>query len=113
MVIGLKSAGATFTRVVKMDAHEDRILLLVLDCHTFIERDKDVRVSGHNCFYLRLAQLPVETLRHIKSDHLFRRAVAAVRTTILSAVSCIYDYSREGFTRILDASCAHAAASCQ
>src|ERR1041385_1735353 len=113
MAIIFKSAESVFAGDVKMDAHEHAGLQRVLDCHAIIERNKDVRVSGHDRFYLGFAQLPLEALGHIKSDHLFRWAVAAIRAAILPAVSGIYYDSRKRFARILDAMSAHAAASCQ
>src|SRR6185369_8221439 len=111
MIIGLKSARLAFTRVIKMNANKNCILLFILNCDAIIKRDKDVGIPRHDGFDLGLAQFFLETLRYIERDHLFRRPIAAIRAAIFSAVPGIHDYGAKGFARVFNAWSSNGAAS--
>src|SRR5262249_39051581 len=103
MIVRFKSARAAPTRVVKMDADKNCIFLRILFGDAVIERDKDVRVSGHDGHYLRLAQLAFQTPGYIDRDTLFRWAVTAIRTAVLAAMAGIHDHCSERFGCVFDA----------
>src|SRR2546429_5695918 len=75
MIVCFESANAAPARIIKVYAHEDRVFLRILDCHTVVQFDKHIRGPGHHRFQLRFAQFAVKTLGDIESNDLLRRAV--------------------------------------
>src|SRR4026207_137042 len=102
MIVRFESADPALARIVEMNTHKNCIFLLILDSHTIVQFDKDIRVTGHHSFQLRFAELSVEALGHIEGDHLFRWTVAAICAAILTPMSGVHYYGIESLTRVFD-----------
>src|SRR4030095_15203830 len=110
MIVCLESARLALTRVVKMYADKDRILLRVLHRDAVVERNKHVGVSCHDGLDLRLAQSALEPLGYIERARLFRWTEAAVRAAVFPTVAGIHDYSGKRFARVFNAGSTNRAA---
>ena len=102
MIVCFESTNPALARIVEVNAHENRIFLLILDSHTIVQFDKDIRVTGHHSFQLRFAELSVETLGDIEGDRLFRWTVAAICAAIFTPMSGVHYDSIKSLTGVFD-----------
>src|SRR4029079_8555243 len=102
MIVRFESANPALARIVEVNADKNCIFLRILDSHTIIQFDKDIRVAGHHSFQLRFAELSVEALGDIEGDRLFRWTVTAICAAVFAAMSRVYYDSIKGFSCILD-----------
>ena len=102
MIVCFESANPALARIIEVNAHENRIFLLILDSHTIVQFDKDIRVTGHHSFQLRFAELSVEALGDIEGDHLFRWTVAAICAAIFTPMSGVHYDGIESLTGVFD-----------
>src|SRR4029453_2346106 len=102
MIVRFESANPALARIVEVNAHKNCIFLFILDSHTIVQFDKDIRVTGHHGIQLRFAELSVEALGNIEGDHLFRWTVAAISAAIFTPMSCVHNHSIESLTRVFD-----------
>src|SRR5881397_4330623 len=110
MIVRFESANLAPARIVEMYADEDCIFLRILDSHTIVQFNKDIRVAGHHCFQLGFAQLAIETLGYIESNHFLRWTVAAICAAIFAAVAGIHYHGGKVLARIFDLRSPHACA---
>src|SRR5882724_11972225 len=103
MIVRFESANPALARIVEVNAHENCIFLLILDRHTIVQFDKDIRVTGHHSFQLRFAELSVKALGDIEGDHLLRWTVAAICAAVFTPMSCVHYHGSESLTRVFDA----------
>src|SRR5437899_5762937 len=102
MIVRFESANAAPARIIKVYADEDRVFLLILDCHTVVQFDKHIRGPSHHRFQLRFAQLAVKTLGDIESNHFLRGTVTAICAAIFPPVAGIYHHGIKSLTGVFD-----------
>src|ERR1700740_1816115 len=103
MIVRFESANPAFAGIVEVNADKDCIFLFVLDRHTIVQFNKNIRVAGHHSFQLRFAELSVEALGDIEGDRLFRWTVSAIRAAVFTPMASVYYDGIKSLTRIFDA----------
>src|SRR5881296_2502863 len=110
MIVRFESTNLAPARIVEVYADEDCIFLRILDSHTIVQFNKDIRVAGHHRFQLGFAQLAIETLGYIESNHFLRWTIAAICAAIFAAVPSVHDHGGKSFTGVFDLRSPHACA---
>ena len=100
-IVGLKSFHSALSRIIEMNADENRVWRAVFNIDARVEWNKNIVRSRHHHVELGCAQFLAEPRGDIESDGLFRRTVSTVGAAVASAVAGIDDDGSEGAAGVL------------